>query len=329
MVAGYEALEINSINLAEQEEHKDEHNNDDLKEIQSEEREEMEADIDKLIKKKNEGNTKEIKKDMVQPTVNKEAAKATGKLERTATATNQDKPIETSVRDTKQLQKPLHMEYAIIMESTKTCMPNHISDKEGRATASFLHDNSNSDIVSSNLRHIDHVSTTLSILDRFAVLIFTSSKSVRAAMYSDLSTIVQPFCQGSILLGKTVCLFYRILSEYEHSRPKNLTEIGQQVDKFMFEFDWLTALRCKQYKENTPYYMRGWIQTKGEDEFKMIHYLFKFLWKMYRSVDLLNSKELADTYNDQPVPNIYNKERHKEYYQLNNIKDIFALKNHV
>ncbi|ETO02400.1 hypothetical protein RFI_35035 [Reticulomyxa filosa] len=72
----------------------------------------------------------------------------------------------------------------------------------------FLHDNSNSDIVSSNLRHADYVFTALSILDRFAVLIFSSSKSVRVAMYFDSSTIVQPFYQGSILLGKDSWFFF-------------------------------------------------------------------------------------------------------------------------
>ncbi|ETO34031.1 hypothetical protein RFI_03063, partial [Reticulomyxa filosa] len=190
-----------------------------------------------------------------------------------------------------------------------------------KKTPSFLHDISNSDVVSSNLQHTDHVSTALSILDRFAVVTFTSSKSVQSAMHFDSSTIVQPFYQGSISLGKD-----KILSEYEHSRPKNLAEMEQQVDKFMFEFDRLTALRRKQYKENTPHRMRGWIQTKGEDGFKTIHYPSKFLRKKHRSIDLLNSKELADTYNDQPVPNIYDKKKHKEYYQLNNIKDVFAIK---
>ncbi|ETO05111.1 hypothetical protein RFI_32285 [Reticulomyxa filosa] len=121
-------------------------------------------------------------------------------------------------------------------------------------------------------------------------------------MYFDSSTFVQPFYQGVHFISKRqfVCFFKKtelhthntymykyitmnffflieILSEYEHSRPKNLTEMEQQVYKFMFEFDRLTALR-------------------------------------------------PDTYNDQPVPNIYNKEKHKKYYQLNNSKDVFAIK---
>ncbi|ETN99087.1 hypothetical protein RFI_38400, partial [Reticulomyxa filosa] len=81
-----------------------------------------------------------------------------------------------------------------------------------------------------------------------------------------------------------------------------------------------------QIHENTPNCMRGWTQTKGEDGFKVIHYPFKFLLKKYRSVDLLSSKELTDTCNDQPVPSIYNKEKYKEHYQLNNINDVFAIK---
>ncbi|ETO05518.1 hypothetical protein RFI_31878 [Reticulomyxa filosa] len=125
-------------------------------------------------------------------------------------------------------------------------------------------------------RHTDHVSADLSILNHFAILTFTLSKSVRAAI-----------CE--------LFFFKEILSEYEHSRPKNLTEMEQQTNKFMFEFDRLTALRPKQYKENTLHRVRGWIQTKGEDGFKMIHYPFTFLRKKYRSVDLLNSKELVDT----------------------------------
>ncbi|ETO06146.1 hypothetical protein RFI_31251 [Reticulomyxa filosa] len=117
----------------------------------------------------------------------------------------------------------------------------------------------------------------------------TFSKSVRAAMCFDSSTIVQ-FYQGSLLLGKD-----KILSEYEHSRPKHLIEMEQQVNKFMFEFDRLTALRCKQYKENTPHHMRGWIQTKGEDVFK-------------RFITRLNFCKRSIV------------------YQLNNNKDFFAIK---
>ncbi|ETO05523.1 hypothetical protein RFI_31873 [Reticulomyxa filosa] len=169
---------------------------------------------------------------------------------------------------------------------------------------------------------------------------FTSSKFVRTAMHFDSSTIVQTFYQGSILLGKdglfflfffkkkglhtctyiTVNFFFliEIFSEYEHSSSKNLAKMEQQVDKFMFEFDRLTALQHKQYKENTPHHMRDWIQAKGKDGFNTIYYSSKFLRKKYR--------KLADTYNDQPVSNIYDKKKLKEYYQLNNVKDFFAIK---
>ncbi|ETO21147.1 hypothetical protein RFI_16057 [Reticulomyxa filosa] len=260
---------------------------------------------------------------MAQSTVNRQATEAIGELEGTATAATakQEKPIEASARDAKQLQKPSHIWNMLLSWSDQdVCNMFSCFDEISRCQITeptrkvvrlqkkkrgllcqkkdaffFLHDNSNSDIVSSNLRHADYVFTALSILDRFAVFIFTSSKSVRVAMYFDLSTIVQPFYQGSILLGEDSLFVFKYCPNMERSHPNNLAEMEQQVDKFMFEFDRLMALRCKQYKENTPYHMRGWIQTKGEDEFKTVHYPSKFLWKKYRGVDLLNSKELADT----------------------------------
>ncbi|ETO10686.1 hypothetical protein RFI_26691 [Reticulomyxa filosa] len=179
--------------------------------IWEQQREEMEADINKLI-----------------PTVNRQTTEAIGEFEITSAA-KQDKPIEANARDAKQLQKLSHIEHAIVVERTRHAqrvqlfrrgqqMPNHRSDEESRATtkrgplcqkkdAIFFTDNSNSGAVFSNLRHTDHVSTPLSILGRFSILTFTSSKSVRTVMHFDSSTIVQPFYHGSILLRKDSYFF--------------------------------------------------------------------------------------------------------------------------
>ncbi|ETO01479.1 hypothetical protein RFI_35961 [Reticulomyxa filosa] len=117
----------------------------------------------------------------------------------------------------------------------------------------------------------------------------TVSKSVRVAMRFDSSIIVQPFYQGPFYWEK----------------------------QFVF-----LKKRHKYIKHTTSH---AWLDSNERGRrVQTIHYPSKFLRKKYRSVNLLNSKGLADTYNDQPAPNVYNKEKHKKYYQLNNNKDVFC-----
>ncbi|ETO01652.1 hypothetical protein RFI_35789 [Reticulomyxa filosa] len=128
--------------------------------------------------------------------------------------------------------------------------------KEGRYVKKKA-DNSNSGAVFSNLRHIGHVSTALSILGRFSILTFTSSKSVRTVMHFDSSTIVQPFYQGPFYWEKIL----KWNNKWIHSC---LGLIGRQ--------------RCDANStKKISHHMRGWIQTKGEDWFKTIYYPSKFL----------------------------------------------------
>ncbi|ETO10906.1 hypothetical protein RFI_26471 [Reticulomyxa filosa] len=69
----------------------------------------------------------------------------------------------------------------------------------------------------------------------------TTPTATLCLLICDTPTMFPLLCPSWIASPSSSSHHQKILSEYEHSRPKNLIEVEQQVDKFMFEFNRLTA----------------------------------------------------------------------------------------